>query len=84
MIVAEVTVDVYATFEGRSYRVYIDNTLMTERTFRWPVGENYVEEHMIIQVEEGQSHTVSIVPDMAFSLKHVRINGVLSNETFII
>ena len=84
MIVAEVTVDVYATFEGKPYRVYIDTTLMTERTFRWPLEENYVEEHMIVQVEEGQSHTVSITPDAGFILKNVRVNGVPSNETFII
>ena len=84
MIVAEVTVDVYSTIEGKSYRVYIDDTLMTERTFRWPSTENYVEEHMIIQVEEGQSHTVRITPNIIFALKNIRVNGVPSNETFII
>ena len=83
----EVTADVYSNTEGIAYRMYIDDCLMTERTFRWEPRKKYVEEHMVIQVPKGSTHRVRVESCKGgnyFTLRNVTVDGVNSNETFTV
>lgn len=42
-----------------SYRVYVDNDLLTERTFGWPGYQVFVRENMICELEKGL-HTIRV------------------------
>ena len=83
MAVANITVDVHSLEENVVYRVYVNNTLMTERTFVWPTTVNYIQEHMIIDGPAGQ-YSVYVTPVSACKLKNVTVNGKPSSDTFII
>lgn len=80
-----VTTDVYSTICGEAYRLFIDNELLTERTFIWDPNLEYVKEHIIVQAEQGSIHTVSVqsVNNLpCFSLKNVTVDGVKTERTF--
>ena len=80
-----VTADVYSTICGEAYRLFIDNELLTERTFIWDPKLEYVKEHIIVQAEQGSIHTVSVqsVNNLpCFSLKNVTVDGVKTERTF--
>jgi len=92
MKVVDLTVDVYSVTDNVVYRLYVDDTLMTERTFIWPTWKNYVEEHMHIQVEAGTTHTVRVesantnlrIPDHV-SIKNLIVGGSkLKGKTFTV
>jgi hypothetical protein len=83
--VAVITADVYASKQGAAYRIYIDDTLMTERTFIWPVDKNYVSERIIINASDEIPHTVfaeSVDPGAIFTIKNVTVNLQPSENTF--
>lgn len=42
-----------------SYRIYVDNDLLTERTFKWAGYQIYIREHMVCNLNPG-IHTVRI------------------------
>lgn len=87
MKIVTVTADVYSTIQHAPYRVYVDNTLMTERTFIWETNKNYIREHIVIQVEEGTEHTVkaeSLKVNGAISIKNVTLDGEPVNSTFVV
>lgn len=42
-----------------SYRIYVDNDLLTERTFKWAGYQIYIREHMVCNLDPG-IHTVRI------------------------
>jgi len=87
MKIATVTADVYSTIENVVYRIYVDNVLMTERTFIWKIKETYIRENIVIQVEEGTEHTVRVetckIPG-AVSIKNVTLDGKTVNSTFVV
>jgi hypothetical protein len=60
-----------------SYRLYLDDTLMTERTFIWDNTENCIDEEMITDINKGEHHIkIELVkPPGEFTLKNVRVNG---------
>ena len=63
MAIHSVSVDVYcesATHGTPMYRVYVDNDLLTERTWIWPVYENYIKEYIEVDIDPGE-HQVKIV-----------------------
>jgi hypothetical protein len=87
MKTVELTADVYSNTEGIAYRLYVDNTLMTERTFKWEPRKKCVEEHMILQVTPGSTHTVrieSVNKGEHFTLKNITVDGVKSDTTFLV
>ena len=88
MKTVELTADVYSNAEGIAYRLYVDDTLMTERTFRWEPRKNCIEEHMVLQVTPGSTHTVrveSVKKDGEyFTLKNITVDGVKSDTTFLV
>lgn len=45
--------------ENAVYRIYVDNDLITERTFIWPGFKNYIRENIICLLEPG-THTLTI------------------------
>ena len=91
MELTNITVGVHfsgAEFEPR-YRLYVDNYLLTERTWIWPTYKNYVEEHITVKIPEGK-HKLYIVPvpeNAAFELKNCVVNDKpveLEQSTFIV
>ena len=55
------SVDVYASWGDVSprYRVYVDTDLLTERDFIWSGTEQYVREHVIVNLNPGE-HTLRV------------------------
>lgn len=45
--------------ENAVYRIYVDNDLITERTFIWPGYKNYIRENIICILEPGE-HTLTL------------------------
>jgi len=39
MALVKISVDIYALDADEVYRIYVNDTLMVERTFRWPPTE---------------------------------------------
>lgn len=81
----EITVDVYGTRQGGIYRLYINDELLTERTFIWNPDEYYIEEHIIIQSDGRSFYTISVEglrKTDGFLLKNVVVNGRKTETTF--
>ena len=83
MSTVTVTADVYATrSEGAPiYRIYVDGDLLTERNWAWPAYENYVREHIEVDVAPGE-HRLELVDCSnagVFYIKNVTINGAPNN-----
>lgn len=82
---AELVIDVHCQYGGQSprYRIYVDNDLITERSFTWESVKQYVEEHIIVNVHPGQ-HTIRIEnvdPDLGIiTAKNLRLDGVLASS----
>lgn len=57
----ELTVDVLCKWGpySPSYRIYVDNNLLTERTYIWNNEEAYIREHIVINVPPGD-HTLTL------------------------
>jgi hypothetical protein len=75
-----VTVDVYSDsgVDPSAYRVYVDDDLLTERSWIWPSYEIFIREHMIILAEPGD-HQVRIERCQGtanFSVRGFTVNGV--------
>jgi hypothetical protein len=75
-----------------AYRVYVDDDLLTERTYIWGNRYEYVREHLSVLLEPGQ-HTLVVEPvknqasQSQFTLLNFTINNQpaeLVNHTFTI
>lgn len=80
MALMSLTIDVYCDRgEGDpSYRVYVDDELLTERSWTWPGYEVLVREHVAVDVEPG-AHRLWITEcncDPVFHAKNMTVNGV--------
>ena len=51
-----ITVDIYCSWEAEppAYRVYIDDNLLTERTYLWRNTDHFVRENIVISTEPGE------------------------------
>lgn len=49
----------YHGTENAVYRIYVDEDLITERTFGWPSFKNYIRENLICLLDPG-IHTLTI------------------------
>lgn len=87
-----ITADILCDWpEGKmGYRVYVDEDLLTERTYIWRNNEQLVREHIIVNLEPG-THTLKIESAnpkfKGFSYKNVTVNKQpveLVNNQFVI
>ena len=87
-----VSVDVLCDWqtEVQSYRVYVDNDLLTERTYLWHNPEQYVRENIIVELDSGV-HTLTIEPVnpdfTGFSCRNLAVDqqpAPLVNNQFIV
>jgi hypothetical protein len=78
MALIQLTADVYCNrSEGEpSYRVYVDDELLTERSWIWPGYEIFIREYIDVDVEPG-AHRLTIREcncDAVFEVKDMRAN----------
>jgi len=83
-----ILVDVYASWSTGhpTYRVYVDNDLLTERDFTWPGPEVYIQENIIVNLEPG-AHSVRIEhanKHGSITVRNITVNGAASAADFII
>lgn len=82
-----ITVEVHALqprwieHERPKYRIYIDDDLITERTWIWD-QETYIEENLRVEVSKGVNHTIRLelikynpMHLAQFGLRNLQING---------
>lgn len=50
-----ISVDIFSAWREipHAYRIYIDNDLLTERTYIWNNSEQFIKEHIIVNLEPG-------------------------------
>ena len=78
---AELTFQVHCYYSGENprYRIYVDEDLITERTFVWNSDNQYIEEHVIIDAPIGQ-HTLrveNVDPQLGtFTIEHILLDGI--------
>ena len=84
-----IDVDVWCQHTDSSpvYRVYVDNDMLTERTFIWPGARNYITEHIEVDIEPGV-HQVRIENcsghGVTFIADNIRVNGQIAQLQFVI
>jgi hypothetical protein len=68
----------FATDAQKSYRVYVDGDLLTERTYIWDNKQSFVQENIVVDIAPGV-HEFRIVPAYpyynVFSFKNFTVNG---------
>lgn len=85
----EVQFDLYChwSHNAPTYRVYVDDDLITERTFAWQGYKNYIRESFSIAVKHGQ-HNLRIEnthPTTAkFTIKRVRVDELDADVNFAV
>ena len=67
--------------ENSRYRLYVNDDLITERTWIWPVN-TYIEEDLLVDVTERESHIVRLETILdnprsltQFGLQNFTVNG---------
>jgi hypothetical protein len=78
---AELKFNVHCYYSGANprYRVYVDNDLITERTFVWSSGEQYIEETVILEAPTGthQLRVENVDPALGtFTVEHIKLDGI--------
>jgi hypothetical protein len=80
----------FATDVQKSYRVYVDGDLLTERTYIWDNAEQFVQEEIIVDIAPGP-HEFKIVPAYpyynVFSFKNFTVNDQpcgIDNNQFVL
>ena len=82
------TADVYAHWGDVHpvYRVYVNNDLLTERTFIWPGHEVFIRENIEVSLRKGV-HKVRIEHingHGAIEVKNITVNGNASADEFTV
>jgi hypothetical protein len=81
-----ITADVYAHWGAvsPSYRVYVNNDLLTERDFGWPGHEVFIRENIVVDLEPGvhQLRIEQIGNNGKIQIKNITVDGVASNAQF--
>lgn len=85
-----IDVDVWCKWEhgpAPVYRVYVDNEMLTERTFTWEPKRHYVREHIEVYLDPGW-HDVKIVncsgDQVKFIPNNITVNGKASGAKFLV
>ena len=67
--------------DNTRYRIYVNDDLITERTWIW--GNNtFIDENILINVKGGEENTIKFEPVLSgpvgkFLLKNLRINDIM-------
>ena len=80
-----VTLDVHCkpwTDVAETYRLYVDDDLITERTFIWDKRTNFIREHVALELAPG-THTVRVekpnprltAHKIMFDVKNLTLDG---------
>jgi hypothetical protein len=81
-----ITADVYAHWGATSpsYRVYVNNDLLTERDFGWPGHEVFIRENIVVGLKPGvhQLRIEQIGNNGKIQVKDITVDGVASNAQF--
>ena len=90
----KITVEIHATkpswieYENNIYRLYINNDLLTERTWIWNLN-TFIEENIWVDVNQNETQVFKLEPILStnsvaeFELKDFMINGVrLHNSNY--
>lgn len=80
MIYSSITLDVYCDNSDQNpvYRLYVDNDLLTERTWTWHSYEVFIRENIEIETPAGQ-HQIRVEKVSGpgnFITKNLTFNGV--------
>ena len=84
-----IDVDVWCKWENTppTYRVYVDDELLTERTFIWETSRHYIREHVEVFLDQGW-HTLSIEDCSGgaakFITNNMEVNGKPSGLKFLV
>jgi hypothetical protein len=77
----------FATDVQKSYRVYVDGDLLTERTYIWDNNEQFVRENIVVNIEPGV-HEFKVIPAYpyydVFTFKNFTVNNqpcILDDDT---
>jgi hypothetical protein len=73
----------WVDFENNKYRLYVDNDMITERSWIWNT-KTLLDENIWVELELDTEHLIKIVPVLdpinsfvKFTLKNLRINNNL-------
>ena len=81
-----IQIDIYSPTVGACYRLYINDILMTERLSWWDIEQSYVEELVIIEIEENSTVMIRIETvgkqNLECIIKRIRVDGVDSASIF--
>ena len=79
MMEHKITVDVYARGDRQpTYRVFVDDNLLTERDFVWGAHDTYIREHIVVNLARG-GHDLSVKQVGSgdnIQLKNLTVDGV--------
>jgi hypothetical protein len=90
VITVQITVQIHCwarkpfAAEDPRYRLYIDNDLITERTWDWDNWgmQTYIEENLCVELDKGVNHTVRLelikdedIDSTPYSLQNLTVNG---------
>lgn len=72
--------------EKCSYRLYLNDELMTERTWIWDMN-TYVDEEMIVEIDKNINHVIKVevikstpLALTQLALRNIQIDGVKGND----
>lgn len=88
-MIVKIVADVVCTnpeAENTNYRLYIDDDLYTERTFRWDSKITYIEENSFSDLEPG-GHSIRLVScqvNNGFELRNITVDGESVSNMFTI
>lgn len=87
MIETSIVVQVHALqprwigHEQPNYRIYVNNDMITERTWAWDIN-TYIEENLRVGLDHGVTHTIRVelikshpMHRAQVGLRNLRING---------
>ena len=73
----------WVDFENNKYRLYVDNDIITERSWIWNT-KTLLDENIWVELELDTEHSIKLVPILdpidssaKFTLKNLRINNNL-------
>jgi hypothetical protein len=85
MKTVKITADVYSSDQNLTYRIFVDNTMMTERTVHWVSSESFVREVIIVHLDEGATHTVRLDNFRnvgVITMKNITVDGRQASNSF--
>jgi hypothetical protein len=62
MSLHELTMEIHAHWGDKppAYRIYVNDDLLTERTFNYPGNTTYIREHIVVDLAPG-SHFIQLI-----------------------